>query len=370
MIPIIEFHGRTAVGPHLKKDGELSAPLEDYFVKPIRVWFAGKIAEKPLWVDDDDPTPFINWWFEQERETLRDVILHFFDYKCMLSSGPVETGEVHELYTRGAASNERALVPWNMIPASREKHDLLQQMLWKVYHYDPLDRESGLICFDTTTHRTPDESLYFYTRPDHEAVADAHARRKMVLEWAKKRIQADWEIAPILAQMRLEKDYKVLGDPSHKAMLSGMQNDEDDDKHFYVDTGLCNSLEKAITLAIEAEAIEDAIFLSPPTAVKIMKRIKDRNEMLLFMRKVSYLSKMDFNKEWEPYKNANNGKEHIRDAIEAVCDCGNASLKVHRHILEDADDQFGMNAQFVIDDGDPVHTDTSKVEVVVDKREE
>ena len=382
MIKTIEFHGRTVVAPipgsmssgrgedRVEEEMKMVQHLDDYFVEFVRTWFSGNIAEKPLWVNEDDPAPFIEWWFEQERKILSDIVLKYFDNKCIFSKGVVDASEAHEIISRGAASNERALVPWNMVPVERTIHDLLQEQKWTVFRYDPFDVKNGLICFDAGRYRIKNEDLYFYNRPTFEASSNAHARRKKVLKWAKERIKMDWEIAPVLVQMRVDEDYKILGDRSHKSMLSGMQNDEENDKHFYVDTGLCNSLEKAIELAIDLDAIPQAIHLAPPTAVRIMKRIEDRKEMLEFLVTASYLSKMDFKKEWdELYSNGREGKEQHRDAIEAVCGCGEARLKVHRHVLEDADDQFGMNAQFTVDNGNTVHTDSSKVEIVLDIKE-
>ena len=369
MIETFEFYGHTVVGPILGKDQELSRPYEDYFVEFVGTWLRRSLAEKPLWVDGDDPIPFIEFWFEQERETLWDIVLYYFDCKCLCSSGPVETGEVHELITRGAAGNEGALVPWNMIPLERTLHQLFQEYKWKMYHYDPLDYENGLVCFDTSTHRVANENMFFYHRLEPGATITAQERRRMILDWARNRVHEDWKIAPVLALARANKDHKAFGEPSHKAMLAGMQFDGKDDKRFYVNTGLCNSIEKALELAIERNAVEQAQFIEPPFAVRIMKRVEDEKEMLDFLVQTGYISKSDWQEIWnEKYKNAQEKDPGHRDAIEAVCECGEAHLRVHRHVLQGDGDEFGFDADYTVDNGEAVHAN-NKVEVVTDEKE-
>ena len=379
MIETFNFHGREVVAHTDSQGGELVEHHIVYFQKFIRAYWAGNVANKPLWVDADDHTPFVDWWFEQEKEVLWEVVLKYFNWRGLVSKNEIETKTVHELITRGSSSNERALVPWNMIPLIKENHDSAHRHQGITIHrFDPLDDENGLVVLDVTNHKIDNADMWFYNRPEFEATNNANTRRRLVMDWAQRRIQEDWKIAPVLAVMRAEKDYKALGEPSHKALLSGMQHDQvkneekgiPEDKHFYVSTGICNSLEAALKLAIEGECVEQAMFLEPDKAAKIMRRIEDPKTMREFLTQVSYLSQADFDYLWKlKYKKAPEPAVEHRDAIEAVCECGAAHLKVHRHVLEGSDDQFGMEADYTVDNGEAVHTDGANVVVVIDEKD-
>ena len=93
MIETMKFYGRTVVAPTLLEGRELCELPYIYFMKFIRAWFAGNLAEKPLWVDKDDHEPFVNWWFEQDKEVLWQVVLKFYNWRGLISKEEVEVAK-------------------------------------------------------------------------------------------------------------------------------------------------------------------------------------------------------------------------------------------------------------------------------------
>jgi len=227
----VELQGREVVSPTLGNERELVAKLEDY-----------------LLADN---------WFDLDEQGRKDLVRKRDDCKCLICGA--DSTEVHEIVTKGSASAPRALVPWNMITVCREHHELLQPGIWTIYHFDPLDVESGLIVFDAGRHRVKD--MWFYDRPNPELLEECHEDRQWLQQWASERMAHDWEAAVRLSRLKMNQAWKHLGEPSMKALVAGTS----------FDTGYADSLRNTFEKSCEFDVQDVAVLCRPEWAAKILK---------------------------------------------------------------------------------------------------
>jgi len=317
MIKTIEFQGHTVVAPIVGKDRELIAPLEDYLPSEGWLWF--------MLADGRDTSI--------SEEQLRKGWVRKRDGNCcLLCPNEVETNEVHEIVSKGAASAARALVPWNMITLCREHHRLLQEGIWKIYHFDPLDKEHGLIVIGADGH--PVKKIWFYERPDPEMSAMCHEDYVWLEGWWRRRRGEEWEASVRLARLKDQSAWKHLGEKSHKALVAGAG----------ADTVLCERLEKAMRQAIIMEVQDQVILVDSDRVAPILRHIpRERLEAVLI--DVSGMSKADYIVWYD--ENIKSSKPVNRHAI--TVDQDGAILQDYE--VESGDPTQGMDADIVIDGG-------------------
>lgn len=311
MTTTIEFHGHTVVAPILGKGQESSHPLEDYF---------------------------LDWkkWFKLEEQKRKDEIRGRDDDKCLICGQ--DAFEVHEIITKGAAGGEPALVPWNMVCTCRDHHTLLQKLIWSIYHFDPLNKENGLIVIGADG--KPVKKMWFYTRPDPEMSGPCHADLSWLTEWWKRRRGEEWEASIRLMRLKQNEGYRHLGAKSHKAMLSGAGTD----------TALCKRLEETMRNAIEKEVQDKIILLDSDRAAKILDHVPQEHLGRVLID-VSGMSKADYIAWYDEHiRKAGSIKPIKRHAI--TVDRNGAVLQDYE--VEPGDPEQGMDADVVIDGGQVV----------------
>lgn len=159
----IEVDGHKLVAPILTEGAQLCRPIEEYFPDhDPKVWFAMTVEQQDAWVVDT-----------------------FFNGQCVFFGLPLPGEKVtgHHLIKRSSAK-KAAYAPWNVIPLllspnpERSAHDWFHRpegegFCWAVTHYDPLDRDGGLIAYDEGGKRIPNRDLHFYSIPTPDRVKEA-----------------------------------------------------------------------------------------------------------------------------------------------------------------------------------------------------
>lgn len=263
MIQTIEFHGHTVVAPIVGRGREMVAALAEYLPHP----------------EYENP----DLYFETDEQERKNFVRERDRHRCLLCSAEVETNEVHEIIPKGGASAPRALVPWNMICVCREHHDLLQRGVYKVYHFDPLDLEDGLVVLDAESRVIPKDQMWFYNRPDPEMAEKCHEDYRWLTEYARQQRGAKWEAATRLIRLKENEAYRHLGEKTHRSLVAGSGADPSE----------CDKLEKAMRLAIEREAQDLAIQCEPDRALAVLRSIPDE-DLQRALVDVSGMSKADY----------------------------------------------------------------------------
>jgi len=314
MIEFVKVRGHEVVAPIIGKGRELTHPLEDYFADPT------------LW-ETVPPDP-VEAWFALNEQGRKECIRRRHDETSAITNNKTRT--VHEIYTRGA-NRSMALVPWNqMCVCDDGEHGHLQEHRWTVYHWDPLDRKDGLIVIGSDGH--PMEKLWWNIQPDRSLVAECHEDYSWLRDWALQRRGREWEAAVRLLRLKANEADAVLGEQSHKSMLSGAG----------VDTALATRLEKSLDLAIERGVSAEIVQLDPERAVKILKKVP-ADHLKDAITDVAGMSHADFIK-WlhENYGTLSNIKR-----LAVTLDDGGGVVQAYE--VEPDDPTQGMDADVVIE---------------------